>query len=151
MAILLGSVVRELPPTIGEAIGAGVAYNRPNLEVSLEEYPYPVETESTRKILALMTLAAALLVVSAPTNHTAIAQGTKKDKDAKTTKGVGHIEIGKGKDDKYRFSVRDADGKYLAGSAPYATEKDINEAIEAFRKVVAGAKVTTKKAEKAKD
>ena len=104
-----------------------------------------------RKFLALMTLAAALLVVSAPTNHTAIAQGTKKDKDKTTAKGVGHIEIGKGKDDKYRFSVRNAEGKFLAGSTAYATEKEIHEAIEAFRKVVAGAKVSTKKAEKAKD
>ena len=50
-----------------------------------------------RKFLALMTLTAALVVASSSTNHTAIAQGTKKDKDKTTTKGTGHIEIGKGR------------------------------------------------------
>ena len=100
-----------------------------------------------RKFLALVTLTAALLVASSSTNHTVIAQGTKKDKDKTTTKGVGHIEIGKGKDDKYRFGVRDADGKYLGGSTtPHETEKECRDAIEVFKKVVAGATVTMKKA-----
>ncbi len=101
-----------------------------------------------RKFLALMTLTAALLVASSSTNHTAIAQGTKKDKDKTTTKGTGHFEIGKSvKDNEYRFTVRDADGKYLGGSTtPHATEKECRDAIEVFKKVVAGATVTMKKA-----
>ena len=103
-----------------------------------------------RKYIAVIVLSAGMLVACTATNPTASAQGDKKTKvDAKG--GTGHIIIGKGKDGKFRFTVRDHEDKFLANSAAYATEKEIHLAIEAFRKVVATAKVTTKKEEKAKD
>jgi Ethanolamine utilization protein EutJ (predicted chaperonin) len=107
-----------------------------------------------RKYIAVVLLSAGMLIASTATNPTASAQGTKKDKD-KAGKvdpkgGTGHIVIGKGKDGKYRFTVRNHEDKFLALSAPHATEKEVHEAIEAFRKIVANAKVTTKKEEKAK-
>ena len=100
-----------------------------------------------RKYIAVVLLSAAMLVAGTATNPTVSAQA-KKDKEKVGATAGGHIEVGKGKDGKYRFSVRDADGKYLAGSGAYATEKEIHDAIETFRKVVAGAKVTKKDGEK---
>jgi uncharacterized protein YegP (UPF0339 family) len=104
-----------------------------------------------QKYIAVVLLTAGMLVAGTAINPTASAQA-KKDKGSKVeSKGVGYIEIGKGKDSKYRFTVHNADGKFLALSGPFATEKEIRDAIEAFRKVVATAKVTTKKDAKPKD
>ena len=104
-----------------------------------------------RKYIAVIVLSAGMLVAGTVTNPTASAQGDKKTKvDAKG--GTGHIIIGKGKDGKYRFTVRDHDDKYLGGSTtPHATEKEARDAIETFRKVLATAKVSMKKEEKTKD
>ena len=105
-----------------------------------------------RKYIAVILLSAGILVASTATNMSVSAQDKKKDKDSKVkdkdkgTTHTGHIEIHKSaKNDKYYFGVRDADGKYLGGSTtPYATEKEAREAIETFKKVVAGAKVSMK-------
>jgi hypothetical protein len=85
-----------------------------------------------------------------------IAQAAKKDdkakdkdkKDKKEAKGV--IEIAKGKDDKFRFFVRDGEGKLLAMSGPggFATPKDAEEAIDHMREIVAKAKVHVKDKDK---
>ena len=86
-----------------------------------------------RKYLAAAVLSAGLLVAGTATNPSASAQDKKtKVKEAPTS--GGHIEIGKGKDGKYRFSVRDADEKYLGGSTVgHATEKECREAIETLQ------------------
>ena len=96
------------------------------------------------------------LVVTAgvPSPDAAVAQAKKEDKagkDAKAGKAkketadkAGVIEVTKGKDDKYRFFVRDADGKLLAMSGPggFATVKDAEEAIAQLKETVAKAKVS---------
>ena len=96
-----------------------------------------------QKYITATLLMAGMLFATNAFSPTASAQKDKVKVDPKG--GAGHIEIGKGKDSKFRFSVRDADGKYLAGSSPHATEKECREAIETFRKVVATAKVSMKK------
>ncbi len=93
-------------------------------------------------VCAVMLGVMSLLACGVPS--AALAQG-KKEKAGKPAAGV--FEIGKGKDGKYRFSVRNAEGKFLAGSTAYATEKEIREAIDEFREVVSKAKVTVKKTE----
>jgi uncharacterized protein YegP (UPF0339 family) len=97
-----------------------------------------------RKLIVAMALIGGIFAAGVATNPTAIAQG-KKDKDKGKSK-VGTIEIKKGKDDKFRFSIRDAEGKFLASCGPkgYATEKDAKDAIDTLKKVLATAKVTTK-------
>jgi uncharacterized protein YegP (UPF0339 family) len=104
-----------------------------------------------RKYLAAAVLSAGMLVASTATNPIIFAQGAKDKKTKVEPTSGGHIEIGKGKDGKYRFTVRDADEKYLGGSTVgHATEKECREAIETFKKVVAGAKVSMKDAKPAK-
>ena len=109
-----------------------------------------IEVMSMQKYIAVVLLSAGILVTSTATNTSVSAQDKKKDKDSKVkdkgTVHTGHIEIHKSaKNDKYYFGVRDADGKYLGGSTtPYASEKEAREAIETFRKIVAGAKVSMK-------
>ena len=72
----------------------------------------------------------------------------KKDtKAAKATAGV--IEINEGKDGKFRFIVRDGEGKLLAMSGPTGYEKreDAVKAVETLKAVLPGAKtVSAKKA-----
>ena len=63
----------------------------------------------------------------------------------------GTIELIESKDGKYRFSVRDADGKYVGGSAVgHATEKEAREAAEELKKVLATATYVSKKSEDSK-
>ena len=66
-------------------------------------------------------------------------------KDAKKDTAAGTVIIAEGKDGKYRFQVRSADDKYLAGSAAYKTEKEAHAAVEELKKVLAGAKITVEK------
>src|SRR5262245_27913512 len=72
----------------------------------------------------------------------------KEDKTAKDRKDnkAGDIEIAKGKDDKFRFFVRDSEGKLLAMSGPggFATSKEAETAIAQLKEVVAKAKVVVK-------
>jgi uncharacterized protein YegP (UPF0339 family) len=92
------------------------------------------------------------LIVTAgiPSPDAAVAQAKKEDKAGKAGKAkkeaadkAGVIEVTKGKDDKYRFFVRDADGKLLAMSGPggFATVKDAEAAIAQLKETVAKAKV----------
>jgi uncharacterized protein YegP (UPF0339 family) len=91
----------------------------------------------------------ALLVLFQGAGHDQVAAQVKKDKEIKKTTGsaAGVIEIGEGKDGKYRFFVRNGDGKLLAMSGPggFASVKDAQEAIADLRAVISTAKVTTLK------
>jgi uncharacterized protein YegP (UPF0339 family) len=89
-----------------------------------------------RKYIAAAVLCAGMLVAGTDTGPVVSAQGAKAK--------AGHIEIGKGKDGKYRFTVRDADEKFLALSGAYASEKECREGIETLKKVIVGAKVSVK-------
>jgi hypothetical protein len=98
-------------------------------------------------------LVAALVVAMGVAPDSVVAQGKEKDKvdkdkekaKDKAAKGAV-IEIGKGKDDKFRFFVRDHDGKLLAMSGPggFASVKDAEAAIDKLREAVAKGKVVMK-------
>src|SRR5262245_38277091 len=92
-----------------------------------------------KKLVGGMLLTGAIALMDSGTAET-LAQGKKGAK--------GTIELIDSKDGKYRFSVRDADGKYLGGSAVgHATEKEAKEAAEELKKVIATATYVSKKAE----
>jgi hypothetical protein len=58
----------------------------------------------------------------------------------------GTIELIESKDGKYRFTVRDAEGKYLGGSTVgHETEKEAKEAAEDLKKVIQTATYVSKK------
>lgn len=97
----------------------------------------------------LSGLCAAALVVGLAGGG-APAQDKKGTKTAPAKGGV--IEISEGKDGKYRFSVRDGDGKYLGGSAVgYATKEDAAKAVDALKAGIATAKVEYVKKDDKKD
>jgi hypothetical protein len=103
------------------------------------------EDSTMRKALGVLLLsgAAALFSFSAPDSS---AQ-TKKGKATK----LGTIELLKSKDGKFRFTVRNADGKYVGGSAVgHATEKEAKESAEELKSVIATATYVSKEAEGAK-
>ncbi|MBX9624073.1 MAG: hypothetical protein K2X82_09715 [Gemmataceae bacterium] len=64
-------------------------------------------------------------------------------KDAPKAGKAGTVEIKQGKDDKYRFNVRDADGKFLAMSGPsgFATRAEAVKGLDALKAALDGAKV----------
>jgi hypothetical protein len=98
------------------------------------------------RFLGAMFLMAAIMLITAGTADT-LAQ-------VKKAGGKGTIELLESKDGKFRFSVRDADGKYVGGSAVgHATEKQARDAAEELKRVIATATYISKKAEdkKAKD
>jgi uncharacterized protein YegP (UPF0339 family) len=96
-----------------------------------------------KKLIAAALVIGSGIIVSVSPGPT-LAQAKK---GAKT----GTIEIIESKDGKYRFNVRDAEGKYLGGSAlGHATEKQAKEAVEEMKKVLATAIYVSKKTE-AKD
>ncbi len=77
----------------------------------------------------------------------------KGDKDA-PKKGAavkaGIFEISEGKDKMFRFSIRDADGKFLAnsGANKFDTEAEAIKGAEYFKSVIKDAKIEMKKDEK---
>lgn len=96
-------------------------------------------------------LLAALILAVGVSPDAVVAQAKKDDKaakkDDKSTKSkAGVVEIAKGKDDKFRFFVRDAEGKLLAMSGPggFATPKEAQEAIDDLKEVISKAKVSVK-------
>jgi hypothetical protein len=89
-----------------------------------------------------MFLTGAVMLMASGTADT-LAQGKKT--------GKGTIELIESKDGKFRFTVRNADGKYVGGSAVgHATEKEAREAAEELKKVIATATYVRKKAEDTK-
>jgi hypothetical protein len=91
-----------------------------------------------RKLFLCFVLLGAFATVSTVQHPVQGQGGAKKAK-------AGVIEIGEGKDGKFRFFVRDADGKLLAMSGPggFATEKEARAAVDTLKEVVRSAKVTT--------
>jgi hypothetical protein len=97
-----------------------------------------------RHFQAAILTAATLLIATGATN--AFNQSKKP-----TSKG-GTIELVQSRDGKYRFNVRDAEGKYLGGSTVgHATEKEAREAVEEMKRVLATASYVSKKSEGSKD
>jgi hypothetical protein len=95
-----------------------------------------------RKFVGAMLLTTAMLFMASGSVDT-LAQGKKGAK--------GTIELIESKDGKFRFSVRDAEGKYVGGSIiGHATEKEAREAAEDLKKIMATATYVSKKAEKDK-
>lgn len=65
---------------------------------------------------------------------------------------AGVIEIVESKDGKYRFTVRDSDGKYVAGSLiGHATEAEAKAVVEELKTILGTAKYVSKKAEAGKE
>jgi uncharacterized protein YegP (UPF0339 family) len=103
-----------------------------------------------KTMLGGLVLAGLILAVGSPVPEAAVAQAkkdTKAAKDAKDAKDkrdakAGVIEITKGKDDKYRFFVRDGEGKLVAMSGPggFDTAKDAEAAIERLKEIIAKAR-----------
>jgi hypothetical protein len=95
-----------------------------------------------KQIVGALFLTGAVVLLASGTADT-FAQGKK-------TKGT--IELIESRDGKYRFSVRNADGKYVGGSAVgHATEKEAKEAAEELKKVIQTATYVRKKAEEKKE
>jgi uncharacterized protein YegP (UPF0339 family) len=98
----------------------------------------------------LRRIVACFLMLSFVVAMTVSTQAQDKGKTKKTAKQSGTIEVKEGKDMKFRFTVGDNDGKFLALSGAYADEKAAEDGIEALKEAVANAKVVTpKKADKA--
>ena len=106
----------------------------------------------------LFGLCAALIALTVAAGPSVNAQ-EKKEKDKETPKKTtqptkaapGFIEINEGKDGKFRFFVRDGEGKLLAMSGPaaYATKEDAQKGLDALKAILPTAKVTAgKKTEK---
>lgn len=92
-------------------------------------------------------LAGAILLTGTMMLMVAGAANTQSKKPVK----AGTIELIESKDGKFRFSIRDAEGKYLGGSAVgHATEKEAREAVEELKKVLATATYVSKKSEESK-
>ena len=102
-----------------------------------------------RKVLACCLVVGALVVCRDAGQAPVVAQGKKDVK--KTTGGV--IEIGEGKDGKFRFFVRDSEGKLLAMSGPggFETSKAAQAAVDELKSVIGTAKVTTAPKKKVAD
>ncbi len=116
----------------------------------------------TKLLCSLVLFAGMTGLVSSGSLGLALAQDkkdTKKDtkdtkKDApKTTAKAGVIEVNEGKDEKFRFVIRDADGKLLAMSGPtgFATREDAIKALETLKEALPTAKIAAPKKEEKKD
>ena len=110
-----------------------------------------------RLLLATTFVAFALGLsgVSAPLSAQApkkeAPKAKEKEKKYESTATAGTIELSEGKDGKYRYGFRDADGKYLGGSGPggYDTKADAEKGLAKLRQVIAGGKLVEKKGEPA--
>jgi hypothetical protein len=90
-----------------------------------------------KKVVATVCIAMAITFLVSGTTDS-LAQGKKKS--------GGTIEIIHSKDGKYRFSIRDADGKYIAGSAVgHETEAETKAVVEELKKVLPTAVYVSKK------
>lgn len=91
-------------------------------------------TTLVRSTLLLAAVAGLLAAAGQPT--------AAQKKEARAAK-PGTVEIKQGKDDKYRFNVRDADGKFLAMSGPsgFATKAEAVKALDALKAALDGAKL----------
>jgi uncharacterized protein YegP (UPF0339 family) len=93
-----------------------------------------------KKVFGASLLTIAVLWIGADT--------TGQDRKTRTTSKAGTIEIVESRDGKFRFNVRDSEGKYLAGSTVgHVTEKEAREAVEELKRVMASAIYVKKKSE----
>jgi uncharacterized protein YegP (UPF0339 family) len=93
-----------------------------------------------RQVVVCLSLLALFGIVAVVPTNNVVAQ-----KDAKGP----YIEVAEGKDGKYRFTVRSADGKMLALSGAHADEKACLHAIDDLKSALKTAKIMpTKKATK---
>jgi hypothetical protein len=97
-----------------------------------------------RRLYLCIVLLAAFATAGTLQHPAAQGQDTKKGK----TSAV--IEIAEGKDGKYRFFVRDGEGKLLAMSSPggFATEKEARAGVDVLKEAISKAKVTVMKGDK---
>jgi hypothetical protein len=94
-----------------------------------------------KKLLGVLMISGAAVLATFSTSDSS-AQ-TKKAKNAANAP-VGTIELKQGKDEKFRFTIRDADGKYLGGSTiGHATDKEAKDACEELKTVIMNAKYVT--------
>jgi uncharacterized protein YegP (UPF0339 family) len=89
-----------------------------------------------------LALVAAMAVVSVAALSVAEAQEKGKKAAGKST---GTVVVSEGKDGKYRFTVRDADDKFLAASAAFATKEEATKGIEKLRDALENPKITSGK------
>lgn len=109
------------------------------------EYFASHQETAMKKLVALMGVAVVALFFTSGSLELS-AQGKKG-----STK-QGTIELLESRDGKFRFSVRDSEGKYLGGSAVgHATEKEARESAEELKSVIATAKYVSKKSDSGKD
>ena len=103
-----------------------------------------------RKVMFAGFALAMLLLARGTAPDAVVAQNTQKKPAATAATGV--IEIGEGKDAKFRFFVRNDEGKLVAMSSPggFATADDAKEGIQHLKEIVKTAKVTMLK-KKSKD
>ena len=95
-----------------------------------------------KKLVGAMFLTGAAMFLISGTADT-LAQGKKT--------GKGTIELIESKDGKFRFSVRNADGKYVGGSiVGHATESEAREAAEELKKVIVSATYVSRKSDDSK-
>src|SRR5262245_46172068 len=112
-----------------------------------------------RKLIVCVALLAGMAASTAVMDSASHAQGTKKKKDKAAKdkgvkdKGAAVIEVSEGRDGKFRFVVRNSEGKLLAMSGPrgFASEKEAEHAIEELKDVLKTARVTQGKSKKAKE
>lgn len=98
-----------------------------------------------RKLLGAMVLTAAILLVVSGTTS-----GQAQNRRSATKAGT--VELIESKDGKFRFSVRDGEGKYLGGSVVgHQTVKEAKEAVEDLKQVLATATYTSRGHDDAKD
>ena len=92
-----------------------------------------------RKLLCFAALCAFLLPFACSFESAARAQKGKA--------GGATIEISEGRDGKFRFTVRNSDGKFLAnsGANAFPSEKEALKGAEEFKSVVGSAKISVSK------
>jgi uncharacterized protein YegP (UPF0339 family) len=89
------------------------------------------------KIMRCLALVAAMAAISATAISVADAQGKGKKS--------GIVEVNEGKDGKFRLIVRDADSKYLATSAAFATKDDAIKGLSRLKEALQNPTITDKK------
>jgi len=105
----------------------------------------------TKLLCSAVLFAGVAGLVTSTAIPTAPAQD-KKDTAKKAPAGkAGIVEVNEGKDGKFRFTVRDADGKFLAQSGAFEKKEDAMKGIETLKDVLPKATVTSGPAPKKTD
>lgn len=91
------------------------------------------------KMIGGLGVTLAILTMTFSTGHSVPAQASA----ATAEDAPGLVEIKEGKDGKFRFNIRNGDGKLLAMSGPsgYKTVEDVEEILEQLKDVIKTAKV----------